>query len=121
MVKRTLPTNPKTRRLIKLLRKASASNQAAIWKDLSESLTTPARRRPSLNLSKIDKLTKEGDFVAVPGKVLGFGNLSKKVDVAALSFSQSAKSKIAASGGRAVSLEVLVNLNPKGRAVKILR
>jgi large subunit ribosomal protein L18e len=121
MVKRTLPTNPKTRRLIKLLRRASRSNNAGIWRELSDSLTIPSRKRISINLSKIDKLANEGEFVAIPGKVLGFGNISKKVDIAALSFSQTAKEKITKSGGKAVSLEDLLNLNPRGRAIKILR
>src|SRR5512137_342425 len=121
MVKRTLPTNPKTRHLIKVLRRASRSNNAGIWRDLSDSLSIPTRKSVSINLSKIDKLTDEGEFIAVPGKVLGFGNLSKKVDVAALSFSQSAKDKIASAGGKAVTLEALVSLNPRGKGVKILK
>ena len=121
MVKRTFPTNPKTRRIIKLLRKASRSNNADVWRAISDSLNTPTRNSISINLGKIDRLTEEGDFVAVPGKVLAFGNLSKKVDVAALSFSQTAKHKIIESGGRAVSLDVLVGINPRGREVKLLR
>jgi large subunit ribosomal protein L18e len=121
MVKRTLPTNPRTRHIIKLLRKASRSNNVDIWRALSDSLSAPSRRSVTINLGKIDRLTKNGDFVAVPGKVLGFGNVSKGVDVAALSFSQTARTKIAHAGGRAVSLEVLLKLNPRGRGVKILR
>jgi len=121
MVKRTLPTNPRTRRIIKILRKASRTNNSDIWRSLSDSLCAPTRQSISINLGKIDKLTTEGDFVAVPGKVLGFGSLSKKVDVAALSFSQAAKAKILQSGGRAVSLDILPSLNPRGRGVKILR
>lgn len=84
-------------------------------------LSVPTRKKISVNVSKIDKFAKEGEFIAVPGKVLGFGNISKKIDVAALSFSPSAREKIIASGGRAISLEVLLNLNPRGRGVKILR
>ncbi|MGC8936863.1 MAG: 50S ribosomal protein L18e [Candidatus Methanomethylicaceae archaeon] len=121
MVKRTLPTNPRTRRIVKTLRKASRNHNAEIWKALSEALCMPTRRRITINLGKIDRLTNEGDCVAVAGKVLGFGNLSKKVDVAALSFSQTARTKIAQAGGKAISLDVLVKLNPKGRNIKILR
>ncbi len=121
MVKRTLPTNPKTRRIIKLLRKASRAHDAECWEALSEALSAPSRSAVAINLGRIDKLADEGDFIAVPGKILGFGTLSKKVDVAALSFSQNAREKILESGGRAVSLEVLLNINPKGRSVKILR
>lgn len=121
MVKRTLPTNPRTRRIVKILRKASRAHNAEIWRALSEALCFPTRRRITINLSKIDKLTSEGDCVAVAGKVLGFGNLSKRVDIAALSFSHTAKAKIIQSGGRALSFDVLVKLNPKGRNIKILR
>ncbi|MDI9644489.1 MAG: 50S ribosomal protein L18e [Candidatus Verstraetearchaeota archaeon] len=121
MVKRTLPTNPKTRRLIRLLRRASRSNNVGVWRDLSDLLSVPTRKRISVNVSKIEKFAKEGEFIAVPGRVLGFGNLSKKIDVAALSFTPSAREKITAAGGRAISLEVLLNLNPRGRGVTILR
>ncbi|MCX8169703.1 MAG: 50S ribosomal protein L18e [Candidatus Methanomethyliaceae archaeon] len=121
MVKRTLPTNPRTRRLIRLLRKASNIYRVKIWRTLSEALCIPSRRRIVINLGKIDKLTKEGDCVVIAGKVLGFGNLSKKVDIAALSFSQTAKLKIAQSGGRALTLEELIAMNPKGKNVRILR
>lgn len=121
MAKRTLPTNPRTRRLIRLLRKASNIHKAKIWRAVSEALCIPSRRRIVVNLGKIDKLTKEGDCVVIAGKVLGFGDLSKRVDVAALSFSQTAKLKIIKSGGRALSLEELIAMNPKGKNVKILR
>jgi len=121
MVKRTLPTNPRTRRVIKLLRKASRTNNSDLWRSLSDSLSAPTRQSISMNLGKIERLAEEGDFIAVPGKVLGFGNLTKKVDIAALSFSQSARQKIVQSGGRAVTLEVLLNLNPRGNKIKVLR
>ncbi|MCC6013001.1 MAG: 50S ribosomal protein L18e [Candidatus Verstraetearchaeota archaeon] len=121
MVKRTLPTNPRVRRLIRLLRKTSNKYHAKIWKAIAEALCIPSRKRIVINLSKIDKLTKEGECVVVAGKVLGFGNLSKKVDIAALSFSKTAKSKIIKSGGRALYIEELISINPKGRNVKILR
>ncbi|MCX8169820.1 MAG: 50S ribosomal protein L18e, partial [Candidatus Methanomethyliaceae archaeon] len=96
-------------------------HKVKIWRALSEFLCIPSRRRIIINLGKIDKLTKEGDCVIIAGKVLGFGNLSKKVDIAALSFSQTAKLKIAQSGGRALTLEELIAMNPKGKNVRILR
>lgn len=121
MVKRTLPTNPRTRHTIKVLRRASTVNNTDIWRAISDSLCAPRRGSASVNLSKIDVLASEGEVVAVPGKVLGFGNLTKKVDVAALSFSQSAREKIAQAGGKALTLEALVEVNPRGKNVKILK
>ncbi|MCQ5337580.1 MAG: 50S ribosomal protein L18e [Candidatus Methanomethylicia archaeon] len=121
MVKRTLPTNPRIRRLVRLLRKTSNKYNTKVWKAIAEALCIPSRKRIVINLSKVNRLAKEGECIVVAGKVLGFGNLSKKVDIAALSFSKTAKSKIIQSGGRALYLEELISINPKGKNVRILR
>ena len=56
----------------------------------------------------------------VPGKVLGSGEISGGQTVAAFSFSDVAKTKIAASGGRTLSIRELMDENPKGKGVRIL-
>ena len=55
----------------------------------------------------------------VPGVVLGSGTLTKKVTVAAWRFSSKAREKIESSGGEAISIEELLEKNPKGSNVKI--
>ncbi|QKQ99730.1 50S ribosomal protein L18e [Metallosphaera tengchongensis] len=99
-MKRTGSTNVEVRKLIRALHKQGRP----IWRAVAEELEAPSRKRSYINLYKINKYTKEGDFVVVPGKVLGIGNINHKVTVVALDFSQSALKKILNSGGKALSL-----------------
>jgi len=120
MVKRTGPTNVHLRRLIRFLEKASNENKVRIWKYVAELLSKPTRQRIEVNLSKIDKHTKEGDIVVVPGKVLGSGKLTKKVTIAAWKFSENALLKAKKSGANIITIEELVKSNPTGSNVKII-
>lgn len=116
MVKRTGPTNVYLRKLIRRLKKT----KVPIWMRIAEELEKPRRKRREVNLSKINKYTKEGDIVVVPGKVLGYGFLDHKVIVSAWRFSEKAKEKIIEIGGEAISIEELLERNPKGSNVKII-
>nr|AOZ56108.1 ribosomal protein L18E [uncultured korarchaeote] len=120
MPRPTGPTNPVSIKTINALEKASRLAGARIWADVAERLRKPRRSRIEVNLWKIDKLTAPNDVVVIPGKVLGEGRLTKPVTVAALTFSESAKKKIAEAGGRALSLVELAQENPKGSGVKII-
>ncbi|MBU1975471.1 MAG: 50S ribosomal protein L18e [Nanoarchaeota archaeon] len=106
-------------KLIAELKKASAKNNSAIWKAIALELEKPTRRRRSVNVYKIDKYSKENETVIVPGKVLGVGDLSKKVNVAAFTFSQEAMQKINQKG-QALSIEQLMTKHPDGKNIRIL-
>ena len=99
-MKRTGPTNVLARKLLRLLRK----QKKRIWRAVAEELDVPTRKRPVINLKKINKYTKPNEVVIVPGKVLGLGSLDHPVTVYAFSFSKSAKEKIEKAGGKARSL-----------------
>jgi len=120
VMKRTGPTNVHLRRLIHYLRKKARENKAPAWRRVAELLERPSRIRPEVNLSKVNRYTKEGDAVVIPGKVLGSGVLTHKVVVAAFAFTKKAKEKIEAAGGEALTIPQLVERNPKGSGVKIL-
>ncbi|HIQ03094.1 MAG TPA: 50S ribosomal protein L18e [Desulfurococcales archaeon] len=121
MVKRTGPTNIVLRKTIRLLRKIARENKAPIWKDIAERLERPRRQRIVVNISKINRYTKEGDVVVVPGKVLGMGSLNHPVTVAAIAFSSSAIEKIVKAGGKCLHIAELALNNPKGSNVKIIQ
>lgn len=91
-----------------------------IWRRVARELSKPRRRRIEVNLSKIEQYAAADSTVLIPGKVLGTGNLSKKVTVAAYSFSESAKKLIGQSGGKAVSIESLHKSNPEGKDITLL-
>jgi len=92
-----------------------------IWKRVAEELSRSRRQRAEVNLSKLDAYAEDGGTVLVPGKVLGTGVLSKKVTVAAFSFSDSAKKLIKDAGGKTVSIDGLCKANPEGRGVILLK
>lgn len=120
MVKPTGPTNPYTRKLIIYLEKASKKNKAKIWEYVAELISKPRRKKVEVNLYKIDKYSKDGDTILVPGKVLSIGNVNKKIKIAALKFSKSAELKLKKAGIEIMSIKELVEKNPKGSNVKII-
>ena len=94
--------------------------KANIWKRVASELAKPTRQRREINLTKIDMMHKEGFTLVVPGKVLSSGTLSNKVTVAAFAFSQSAKEKITAAGGKVLSLEDALKANADGKKCKLV-
>ncbi|MCD6209076.1 MAG: 50S ribosomal protein L18e [Thermoproteales archaeon] len=116
---RTGPTNIHLRRLISYLKKKANENDAPIWDAVAEHLSKPTRKRVEVNISRINRYTKDGDVVVVPGKVLGSGELTHRVTIAAWAFSATAREKIS-KHGRALSIRELIEENPKGSGVKII-
>ncbi|MEM4540796.1 MAG: 50S ribosomal protein L18e [Archaeoglobaceae archaeon] len=112
-------TNPRLVNLINLLLEESAKNKVGIWRYVAERLASPARDWAEVGLDKIEKFAKEGEYILVPGKVLG-GELSKPVKVAAFSFSATAIAKIKEAGGECMKIEDLLKINPSGKSVRII-
>ncbi|RLI80022.1 50S ribosomal protein L18e [Archaeoglobales archaeon] len=113
-------SNPNLVKLIDELLVASAKNEAKVWKDLAERIAKPRRLYAEVNVSKIERYAKDNETIIVPGKVLGNGKINKKVTVAALSFSESAKRKIEDAGGKCLTIMQLLEENPKGSGVRIM-
>lgn len=118
MVKRTGPTNYQTQVLLDEIRPKILKSK--FWKRISEEISRPARMRRIVNIYKINLFAQDGEIIVVPGKVLGVGELGKKVEVAALSFSSDAKEKILAAKGRAMTIKELLQKNPEAKNVRIL-
>lgn len=114
------PTDPNVASLIYELRKASNANEAKIWRAISNKLQKPRRQRAEVNISKIVRYAGESTTVLVPGKVLGAGEISKPLTVAALAVSEKARTKIEAAKGKVITISELVKENPKGTGVRIL-
>lgn len=114
-------SNPVLRRTAVMLEKAGKKQKARIWSDASTLLSANTRTRVEVNLGRISKVAGDAEAVFVPGKVLGTGAASKKLVVGAFSFSASARSKIEATGGAALSVEDFLEKYPKGSGVKLVR
>jgi large subunit ribosomal protein L18e len=111
--------NPNIQELISELKKLSIEQKINFWKRVALDLEKPTRQRRIVNVWKIDKYAKDNETIIVPGKVLGTGELSKKVNVVAFNFSEEALSKIS-KNGKALSIEELMKSNPKGKGVRII-
>ncbi|TAL47543.1 50S ribosomal protein L18e [archaeon] len=116
MAKRTGPTNAYLRKLIGQLK----SGEAPIWKAVADKLSNPTRQRVEVNLSDISRNAGDASIVVIPGVVLGTGELKKGLTVASWKFSSAATEKIKAANGKTMTIEELVQENPKGTGVKVL-
>lgn len=120
MAKRTGPTNIHLKELIIELKKNSVSHKSGFWKRIAEELTKPTRQRRIVNLSRINRHTKENENIIVPGKVLASGDLDHKLTIAAWQFSEQALDKIKKADSKAVLITELVKENPKGKGIRII-
>ncbi len=121
MVKNTRSTDPNIVTLQRFLRRSAAECQAPIWKAAEKVLANSRSNRPEVNIKQINRISSENDTILILGKVLGSGTLNHPVKVAALNFSMSARSKIEKAGGECLSLPQLIEINPKGSGVQIIK
>ena len=120
MVKKIIKTNPNHIEIINKLNKKSKSEDAAIWKDVADRLSRSNRRTAEVNLSDINRRAVADETILVPGKVLSNGELDKKVNVVALKFSAKAQDKIENAGGECISIDEIIETNPKGSNIRII-
>jgi large subunit ribosomal protein L18e len=120
MTKKNMKTNPMLLKLIHELKKQSNEKDIHIWKDIALRLEKSSRNWPEVNLDRISKYTNEKETALIPGKVLSTGNLTKKITIAAWSFSDKSLDKIKKAGGKYLSIEDLIKSNPKGENIRIL-
>jgi len=111
--------NAEQENLINELKKLSIDQNVKFWKRIAVELGKPTRNKRIVNISKIDKFTKDGDLIIVPGKVLSTGDLSHKVTVSAYAFSDEAKRKISEKG-KVLSIKDLMKENPEAKGIKII-
>ncbi len=120
-MRKTGPTNIWLRLLCSKLTKYSANYECGVWRRVAEELSKPSRRRVVVNLSRIERNAKSGSTLIVPGSVLGSGNITKPVSVAAYRFSSMAKKKLLEAGGQALMIEELLEKNPSGKGVIMVK
>jgi len=87
---------------------------------IASDLLKPSRNQREVNLSRINRYTKENEFVIVPGKVLGGGDLQHKVTIAAFKYSGSAVTKLKDAGATVLTLRDLSAAKLKGKRVRII-
>lgn len=79
-----------------------------LWKRVHRLVEVPEKRRVEVNLSKIESITKAGDNVLVPGKVLSNGEIKHSVTISAMGFSGSALKMLKDANCKIVPLKDMV-------------
>ncbi|MBX8645803.1 MAG: 50S ribosomal protein L18e [Thermoplasmata archaeon] len=113
-------TNLELVKLVENLYTISAKEKSPVWRDVAMRLEKPIGNRAVINLSRLDRYTKEGDVIVVPGKILGMGRMSKKITVSAYMLSSSAVAKLEKAGCKLYDLQSLARDNPKGSGIKLM-
>ncbi len=106
--------------LICELKKKSIESKQRIWKRIALDLERPTRQRRVVNLSRLNRFTKDGETVIVPGKVLSSGELDHKITIAAWKFSDSAEEKIAKQNAKALTIQEFMKSDIKGKKIRIM-
>lgn len=102
------------------LRNAYKRSGSPIWKSIEKKFQSSRSNRSEVNVSKLDNITKEGDIVIVPGKVLGSGIINHKIILSCFSISVAAMKKIIDCGGEVITINELVQQYPDGKGVRII-
>jgi|TARA_B100000315_G_C14514403_1_gene558497 large subunit ribosomal protein L18e len=120
-MKKSKSTNVVLLTLIEEMLSKSREFEARIWRDIAGRISKSSKLRAEINIGNISRFTNNNDIIAIPGKVLGDGDINHKVTVAALNFSVKGKLKIKAAGGKCLSFKELMKEHPKGSNVRIMR
>jgi large subunit ribosomal protein L18e len=97
-----------------------AAKKKEKWLGVADIVSSPRRNKKGVNISEIDEKTKEKEILVVPGKVLSQGEMSKKIKIAALGFSEKAKEKLLKAGCEVSDILNEIKKNPEAKGVKIL-
>lgn len=103
-----------------MLRRAFKNSKSKIWKALEEEMSKSRSNKRLVNIQQLNKNTKDGEIIVVPGKILGDGILEHKLTVCAYSYSENAIDKLKTAGAEVISLQSLINKYPDGKGVKII-
>ncbi len=117
---RNMKSNPILARTIAELKKVGREKEAPIWRELARRLEGAERNWAEVNLSRVERYAAAQQVVAIPGKLLGAGSLSKPVTVGAFKTSAAARRKVEAAGGRVLSLVDLAHQHPDGSGINLL-
>ena len=113
-------TNSTHATILRLLRKTSNKQDVAIWDSIAKQLEKSKHKRLTVNISRVNRHSKDGDTIIVPGKVLGSGKLDHKISIAAFAFSKVAREKLESGGGECLTIQTLIKSHPTGSGLKII-
>ncbi len=108
-------TNPE------LIRTIIEAKKKKNWNEVAAILSGPRNKKVGINLNRINDEVKEGDIIIIPGKVLSQGEITKKIKIVALNFSEKAKEKILKAKGEISDIFEEIKKNPDAKKVRIIK
>jgi large subunit ribosomal protein L18e len=95
------------------------------WLEVAGVLTGSRRNKVALNLDEIGRRVDEEKVketvIVVPGKVLGQGDLKKKLKIVALSFSEQAAEKLKKNKIDFLTIKEEIKAKPDAKNMKMLK
>mgnify|MGYP001583627095 CR=1 FL=1 len=91
------------------------------WMDVARILSMPRRDSTEMNLGEIDRNSKDGEIIVIPGKVLSQGEINKKIRIVAFGFSEKAREKLLKSKIQTSSILEEIKKNPEGKGIRIIK
>ncbi|MSS74242.1 50S ribosomal protein L18e [Candidatus Pacearchaeota archaeon] len=98
-----------------------AAKKQKAWQTVAQLVSGPRRNYSSVNLDRINSESEDGDTVIIVGKILGNGDLTKKLRICALYFSDSAINKIKQAKCEAIKLVDEIKKNGSAKGVKLIK
>ncbi len=105
----------------KLVETLIAAKKNSKWIEVASILSGPRRKRINVNLDEINKNSKAGETIIVPGKILSQGEIDKKIKIVAFSFSKKAEEKLLSAKCEVSDILEEINKNPEAKGIKILK
>jgi len=112
-------TNPRLSGLIKSLYEKYEEGKANMWLKLAKGFEKPSSTWASVNLGRLSRVTKKGETIVVPGKLLATGSLSHPLTIYSFNASKAAVASVKKAGGAYSNLEGL--LQKKAKGVRIIK
>ena len=100
--------------LVEAIMLAKKNNQL----ELARKLSSSTRKQMQVNLAELNELKE--DKIIIVGKVLGGGDIKKKMSIYALGFSSQAREKLKKAGCEIKTIHEEIKKNPKLTGIKIL-
>ena len=97
--------------LVETINLAKKNNQL----ELAKKLLKPTRLQSKISIDKLNKL-KESKIIVI-GKVLGQGEIKRKIEIAALGFSEQAKYKLNKSGSKIMTIKQAIENKFEGKII----
>ena len=110
----------KRKRNSELIETILAAKKQDKWMKIAGILSKPRRKSLNLNLEEINKNSKDGEILIIPGKVLSSGEIDKKIKIVGQNFSEKARKKLEKSKIPVSTIIKEIKNNPGMKKCRIL-